>query len=501
MALLHETETRVFFFGKASFMLTGGRTASSQNQDQPCVSQDFFVNRHIEMWFAVVVGMSLASSLGLRASHTTRLQFSYASLHRARISQRAAFNSERDRLSSTLHTRFGLSEFLPKQREVIEAVSKGENVLVVLPTGGGKSLCYQLPALLHGGVTIVVSPLIALMKDQDDSLKLKGIRSSFISSHLSQEETSKRIQEMQCGSCDIMFVAPERFASANFMKALDGVDVRLFAVDEAHCVSQWGHDFRPAFGRLGMIRKALNNPPTIALTATATPKVQDDILQSLGIPDAKIFQSGVDRPNLHINVLRCDESGTMTKVDTLSSMICRTGPTIVYCATRKSVVSVWSALSRLGIVVDMYHGGMGNEDRTRVQDLFMRGAVNVIVATNAFGMGIDKPDIRQVVHYDMPGTVEAYYQVKSSKSQSFTKNQSFQKNMKLSLCFNVACCDLIFQGNWARGKRWVAVGDTSFELAKRQRHPHVLYQGRSPACINGKSCPQRSHADVARGRN
>ena len=314
-------------------------------------------------------------------------------------------------LDRILRDRFGHPGFRPGQAEIVEHVVDSGDALVVMPTGAGKSLCYQLPAVALGGVAVVVSPLIALMKDQVDGLRAHGVRATVINSSLPPEERRARIAEVQRGEWEIVFVAPERFSPA-FCEALRAADVRLFAVDEAHCLSQWGHDFRPDYLRLGAVRRALGNPRTLALTATATPAVQDDIVRSLwlGLPPAEAlrrFVRGFDRTNLGMEVM---EVGGPREKDGLLPSLVLSGPTLVYCATRKNVERAALALQGAGVAAGVYHGGLDIDERTRVQDDFMNGRVNVVVATNAFGMGVDKDDVRSVVHYDVPGTVEAYYQ-------------------------------------------------------------------------------------------
>ncbi len=305
-----------------------------------------------------------------------------------------------------LKARFGYPGFRDGQEEVVRTATAGESCLVVMPTGAGKSLCYQLPALAREGTTLVVSPLIALMKDQVDALQRKGIQATCINSSLDAAERRERMQGLRAGRWRIVYVAPERF-SPGFLASLEGVELSMLAVDEAHCVSQWGHDFRPDYLRLGAVRRALGELPTIACTATATPRVQDDIAQVLGLQDCRRFIRGFDRKNIALEVISCPYvSGKALR---LADLVVP-GPSLVYCATRKNVERVVRALRDRGVAAGMYHGGMDHEDRVRVQDAFMEGRIPVAVATNAFGMGVDKADIRCIVHHDMPGTVEAYYQ-------------------------------------------------------------------------------------------
>jgi ATP-dependent DNA helicase RecQ len=312
-------------------------------------------------------------------------------------------------LDRVLRDRFGFPGFRPGQAEIVEHVVESGDALVVMPTGAGKSLCYQLPALARGGVAVVVSPLIALMKDQVDGLLARGVRATLINSTLAPDLRRERLREVQRGEWELVFVAPERF-SPRFCQELRGADLRLFAVDEAHCLSQWGHDFRPDYLRLGAVRRALGDPRTIALTATATPAVQEDIVGSLWGPRAasvRRFVRGFDRTNLGIEVM---EVRGLREKDALLPALVSPGPTLVYCATRRNVERAAQALAAAGLQAGVYHGGLEMDERARVQDAFMSGQLDLVVATNAFGMGVDKDDVRTVVHYDLPGTIEAYYQ-------------------------------------------------------------------------------------------
>ncbi len=309
-------------------------------------------------------------------------------------------------IDALLEERFGFRSFRPGQREVVAHVVDGQDALVVMPTGAGKSLCYQVPALVRGGLCIVVSPLIALMKDQVDGLVERGIRATFLNSSLDRDAYESRRDAVGRGEVELLYVAPERFTPA-FVHWCRNLDIRTFAIDEAHCLSQWGHDFRPEYLKLGQVREALGRPTTMALTATATPEVQDDIVKTLGIGEGRRFVQGFDRKNLVLEVIRTEKKSAK---DPLLVDLVQPGPSLVYCATRKHVERACQTLREAGVRTGMYHAGMDALDRTRIQDAFMAGNVPVVVATNAFGMGIDKRDIRTIVHYDMPGTVEAYYQ-------------------------------------------------------------------------------------------
>jgi len=306
--------------------------------------------------------------------------------------------------------RFRLSSFRPGQREVISALLAGQDCLCIMPTGGGKSLCYQLPSIARAGLTLVVSPLIALMKDQVDSLTALGIAATYINSSLSPAEAFDRMNRMAQGQFDLVYIAPERLRSSLFLEKLRETHVQLLAVDEAHCISEWGHDFRPDYARLGRLRQRLNNPQTIALTATATPDVRRDIALQLELREPQVFITGFSRPNLSFEV---QQASSEPERDLMLNEFLRETPGagIVYSATRKGCEALAPLLSKSsGRKVDLYHAGLEPDARRRVQDEFMSGRTPIIVATNAFGMGIDKSDLRFVVHYNIPGTLEAYYQ-------------------------------------------------------------------------------------------
>ena len=311
-------------------------------------------------------------------------------------------------LRQALLEHFGYDAFRPGQEAVVRSVLSGRPTIAILPTGGGKSLCYQLPALLLEGTTVVVSPLVALMKDQVDALRARGIAATFVNSSLGESERQERQAAIRRGELRLVYVAPERFKSPSFLSAMSGLEVPLLAVDEAHCISAWGHDFRPEYQRIAQAREGLRAKRILALTATATPEVRRDIAEALELRDPKIFVAGFDRPNLFIEVLRV--SGDKDKLGRLLPLAREGGPGIVYAGTRRNVEKVVSALREGGVAAAGYHAGMSDAERTSVQDRFLRGASPVIVATNAFGMGVDKPDIRFVAHFDTPKSLEAYYQ-------------------------------------------------------------------------------------------
>ncbi|MGB7923840.1 MAG: RecQ family ATP-dependent DNA helicase [Pyrinomonadaceae bacterium] len=311
---------------------------------------------------------------------------------------------------AALRQHFGFEDFREGQREVIGAILEGRDTVVVMPTGGGKSLCYQLPALMKEGATVVVSPLIALMKDQVDALQARNLPATFINSSITFEEQKERIRGVRQGLYKLVYVAPERFRSLHFVETLRGMNIALFAVDEAHCISQWGHDFRPDYLRLKQAIEEIGRPQITALTATATPYVRSDIIDQLSLREPRAFVSGFDRPNLSITVVQtAKEREKIARIKALASAYSG-GSGIIYASTRKAVEQVTTRLRSAGLSIVAYHAGMDDAERTRAQDEFMTGRTQMIVATNAFGMGIDKPDIRFVAHYQMPGSIEAYYQ-------------------------------------------------------------------------------------------
>jgi ATP-dependent DNA helicase RecQ len=311
-------------------------------------------------------------------------------------------------LTGLLRDRFGFAEFRPAQQQVIDKIMASANVLAVMPTGSGKSLCYQLPALALPGLTLVVSPLIALMKDQVDQLNHLGLPATVINSTVPREQQRSRLEQAIAGRIKLLYIAPERFQNDDFRAALARVKVSLFAVDEAHCISLWGHDFRPDYLRLRHVVRDLKSPTVLALTATATPAVRRDIAAQLGIERAEQVVSGFDRPNLYLEVR--EVATTAEKIRAIIELARWAPLGIVYAGTRKNVEDIYGSLRRAGVEAAAYHAGLPTPERKAVQERFMKATQCVIVATNAFGMGIDRSQVRFVVHADIPDSVEAYYQ-------------------------------------------------------------------------------------------
>jgi ATP-dependent DNA helicase RecQ len=318
-----------------------------------------------------------------------------------------------DRIDGALQRVFGHCELRPGQAEILEAVMGGRDCIGVLPTGGGKSLCYQLPAVMRDGLTLVISPLIALMKDQVDALSARGVAAACINSALGWPEMRQRLDRLRAGGYRLVYVAPERFRDERFQRALARCRVGLVAVDEAHCISAWGHDFRPDYLQIQPMLVRLGHPQVLALTATATPQVRADLLDQLGLGQAPrrppaLVVAGFARPNLTLAVRRVADHAT--KLRRLRAILADHPTGIVYCATRGMVEKVARRLQRAGVACAAYHGGLDDGARSATQERFGCGRLDVVVATNAFGMGIDRADLRCVVHWDVPGSLEAYYQ-------------------------------------------------------------------------------------------
>lgn len=307
----------------------------------------------------------------------------------------------------TLRSVFGYASFRPFQQDIIEGLIAGHNSFVLMPTGGGKSLCFQIPALLRPGVAIVVSPLISLMKDQVDALQANGVAAAFYNSALGSVAARQVLARLHAHELDLLYISPERLMSADFMERLTDIDIALFAIDEAHCVSQWGHDFRPQYQQLGALRKHFPDIPLAAFTATADAQTRDDIVRVLGLGEASRYVTGFDRPNIRYTVLEKHKP-----FDQLIRFLERREDHagIVYALSRKRVEEVAGKLQAKGVRAQPYHAGLPTAHRQQVQEDFLRDELQVVVATVAFGMGIDKPNVRFVVHYDLPKHIEGYYQ-------------------------------------------------------------------------------------------
>ncbi len=316
-------------------------------------------------------------------------------------------DDRKDQVHKLLEKYFGYNKFRKGQWEVIDSILSKRNAIAIFPTGGGKSLCFQLPALMMPGTTIVISPLISLMKDQVDTLVENGIAASFISSALSDHEAQRRVKEMEGGRYKIVYIAPERFQSESFTDALKNIHIPFVAIDEAHCVSQWGHNFRPSYLKIKDLIQRIGNPVVAAFTATANERVQKDIISLLGLTQCRLFIGSFDRPNLEFRIEEPTDSDTYV-LNYAKNHKGKSG--IVYASTRKKVENLYYFLRNSGIKAGMYHAGMTAEQRNRHQDSFINDHTPIMVATNAFGMGIDKSDVRYIIHYSMPMSIESYYQ-------------------------------------------------------------------------------------------
>jgi ATP-dependent DNA helicase RecQ len=310
-------------------------------------------------------------------------------------------------MHTTLKQYFGYDTFRPLQQEIIEQVMQKQDCVVLMPTGGGKSLCFQLPALLKPGITVVVSPLISLMKDQVDALLTSGITAAMINSSMNGVEIADVIQRLKTGAIKILYIAPERLALPQFEILLRTLPISLFAIDEAHCISEWGHDFRPEYRNLKFLRSKFPAIPIIALTATATEKVRADIVSQLDLPTPRIFTSSFNRQNLSYEVLPKTDS-----FKTILSLLatCPGESVIIYCFSRKDTETIADKLTDRGYQAGTYHAGLSADKRRDNQERFIRDDIHIMVATIAFGMGIDKPDVRLVIHHSLPKSIEGYYQ-------------------------------------------------------------------------------------------
>ena len=313
-----------------------------------------------------------------------------------------------NKAKSILKKFYGYNDFRPGQQKVVQSILSGQDTVAIMPTGAGKSVCFQIPALLFSGVTLVVSPLISLMKDQVDSLRQIGISAVYINSSVSRAEIIESLRGIAAGFYKIIYIAPERLTPEYLPDAFKNLNISMIAVDEAHCLSQWGHDFRPSYKNILTFMQSLPVKPLIgAFTATATPEVKEDIIKLLGLNNPNVFVMGFDRENLYFSVLRGENKDKFV-VDYVKKHLTEAG--IIYAGTRKDVDALQVLLGVKGIKAERYHAGMTDEERNKAQEKFLYDDVSVIVATNAFGMGIDKPNVRYVIHYNMPKNIEAYYQ-------------------------------------------------------------------------------------------
>ena len=379
---------------------------------------------------------------------------------------------------AALKEHFGFSKFLDGQEEVISEIISGKDGLVVMPTGGGKSLCFQIPALCFPGVTLVISPLIALMKDQVDALQARGIPATLINSTLSWPEQKERLDGMRKGEFKLVYVAPERFRAESFLRTLEGIEISLFAIDEAHCLSQWGHDFRPDYMRLGKALENIGRPQCVALTATATPVVREDILKTLGLRQPFERVSGFSRPNLSLAITAVEKAAN--KDERIRSVISAHKTGIIYCATRKKVDLVSETLASWGVKCVSYHGGMGDAERVKAQEIFISKKVDIAVATNAFGMGIDRGDVRFVIHYEIPGSVEAYYQEAGRAGRDG----------------EAAVCELLFNYADTRTQEFFIDGANPSPVVVRQVYQYLLSEADSNHEVFRTLDDIADHADV-----
>ena len=313
------------------------------------------------------------------------------------------------KIRKILKERFGFTTLREGQKDVINSVLSGQPTLAIMPTGAGKSLCFQLPALALPGTTIVVSPLIALMKDQTEKLDHLSIDAVELSSSLTTQEKNENVALAKSGRTEFLYVTPERLSTPEFLESMKKIKIDLLVIDEAHCISQWGHDFRPAYLTVAEAWKQLGKPPILALTATATTEVVEDIKKQLSIPDLKVFSSGIMRKNLQYEAILLEKESE--KNDRILSLVSELkGCGIIYCATVRAAEQVYDFLQSHNYPVDIYHGKLSATERTENRIRFMESQDRIMVATNAFGMGIDKPDIRYIIHFQFPGSLEAYYQ-------------------------------------------------------------------------------------------
>ncbi|MCX5893895.1 MAG: DNA helicase RecQ [Deltaproteobacteria bacterium] len=385
-----------------------------------------------------------------------------------------------------LKTHFGFDRFLPLQEEIIRGALAGKDALVLMPTGGGKSLCFQLPALRLPGLTLVISPLIALMKDQVDALRANGIPAEFINSTLSYAEIAQIQRQAQAGKIKILYAAPERLIVREFQHFLQQIKVSLIAIDESHCISEWGHDFRPDYRNLKTLRKIFPEVPVMALTATATQKVREDIISQLSLDKAQIFISSCNRPNLSYSVLPKKEA-----YDQLINLLRehQQDSAIIYCFSRKDTEHLAADLVNEGFRALPYHAGLESEVRRTNQEKFIRDEVQIIVATIAFGMGIDKPDVRLVIHYSLPKSIEGYYQETGRAGRDGLPSRcvlfySYADSIKQQYFIKQIEADTERQNAYRKLEQMVAYG----ELATCRRAHLLAYFGEDYPAENCRGC-------------
>ncbi|MBO0991627.1 DNA helicase RecQ [Bacillus sp. SD088] len=400
-----------------------------------------------------------------------------------------------------LQTHFGYSQFRVGQEEIIQKVLTGKDTLAIMPTGGGKSICYQVPAMMLPGVTIVISPLISLMKDQVDALEKAGIPSTYINSTVSNEEMNQRLADIYNGEYKLVYIAPERLEVASFRRIMDGIHISCLAIDEAHCISQWGHDFRPSYLQIkNLIHDIQPKPTVLALTATATPQVQQDICALLRIEQENVVMTGFERENLHFQVVKGQDRDRFL-LEYIEKNRGQSG--IIYAATRKEVDRLYQLLNKRGITTGRYHAGLSEANRNEQQERFLYDDVTVMIATNAFGMGINKSNVRFVVHYHIPRNMESYYQEAGRAGRDGEESDcillfSPQDTHIQSFLIEQSDMDELRKENeYGKLRKMVAYGHT--ESCLQQYILHYFGEENPPECGKCGNCiDEREHIDVTR---